>query len=387
MGNIIVALTIFLSYNVLCEKYDKRHSMNDETRNKLKLLLGTDQLVDIYVKMYGPKIDIPAIKKLKSKAVSLINHRGMGGRPDVSELPPVSAQASHAVAGNESREESEASKVGLDPVFEQKGKCPACSHPNVPIYVLRAKSQTIEESKFLIPRYFGLGKYFQENYNLIQTIVCPRCFFASPDPKDFTRSSSFSDRVQNSQLLENPKLLNRIYDEKDEREAFVEALDGDDPETLFLRPRKPSVAIGAIRLAIMRAEIESEMDFLNSHFKLGSYYLKIAEIEKSEGVDNSESIDFAAEEFEIAFTSSNCSTVDVEAKSLYLLIATNIKLRNLDKAGGFLKFFKDMVNDLEEDEDITAEKKRKALIAVGNWEKKTKTLWEYRDDEDFWKDL
>lgn len=359
--------------------------MNDETRNKLKLLLGTDQLVDIYVKMYGPKIDIPAIKKLKSKAVSLINHRGMQGRPEVSDLPPIEEPV--AIKKEKNPIEGDGTKVGLDPIFEQKGECPACSHPNVPIYAMRAKSQTIEESKFLVPRYFGLGKYFQENYNLIQTIVCPRCFFASPDPKDFTRSSSFSDKVQKSRLLENPKLLNRIYDERDEREAFIEALGGGDPETLFLRPRKPNIAIGAIRLSIMRAEIESELDFPNSHFKIGSYYLKIAEIEKSEAIDNRESIDFAAEEFEVAVTTSNCSTIDIEAKALYLLIATNIKLGNLDKAGGFLKFFKDMKSDIEEDEDMNAEKRRKSQIVIDNWEKKTKLLWEYREDDEFWKDL
>ncbi|MGM0443663.1 MAG: DUF2225 domain-containing protein [Fibrobacterota bacterium] len=323
-------------------------------RKRLKLLLGDDSLVEKYVKEHGDEINITDIRNLKGQA--------------------------------ETFTETD-SGIGEDPVYTLTVTCPVCNNKNVTSYNLKAKSQKVEENLFLVPQYEGIGKYHKENFNLLKPIVCDRCYFVSPDIRDFTKKSEYTGHVTKSQLLVNPDFLSHLRDDTEERVAFVQASFPDAAEDPFKRPRSFSEAIAAMKLSIMRAEQEMDSGFPFSHYKIGNYHLQIAEIKRLAGSDNLDSIEAAADEFEEAFDGSDCPQTEVEVKSLYLLIATQICVGNKQRAGEHLKFFDEIVKELN-DEMHGAKYKakyKKLISSVEAWKGRAMNLWEYRDDAGFWK--
>ncbi|ERP31549.1 DUF2225 domain-containing protein [Chitinivibrio alkaliphilus] len=328
--------------------------MSEDITRRLRLLLGDDELVRQYTQQYGSVIDIGIIREMKD-------------------------------SGNASSEE----EVGEDPVYELTLHCPVCNNKNVTGYNLKAKSQKVEGNLFLIPRYTGVGKYRKVNFNLLKTIVCNKCFFASPDIKDFTKVNDFSNKLTKSQLTVNPDFVSHLRSSMDERIAFVAAAFPDVTGDPFLRPRSVDTAIISIKLSMLRAEQEMDSGFPYSHYKIGNYHLQIAELQRLAGRENRESIEAASEEFMDAFDNSDCPQTEIEVKTLYLLIATLIKQGNAKRAGEYLRFFDEIIKELNDqmyDSKYKA-KYKKMIGSVDGWKSRTMNLWEYRDDPEFWKDV
>ncbi len=330
-------------------------NISSEVASRLKMLLKEDELVYKYVEEHGETINISAIKKVKQEYEALQN---------LGKADPVPTN-------------------GDDPIYEQVQECPVCGNQVIG-YLMKGKSQLIEEDIFLIPHYNRVGNYFAVDYNFIQTTVCPRCFFASPDPKDFSIFNKFSGSTTKSQLSPNTFLISKMRKSQESREAILMGVA--EQERSFKRPRSPQAAITAIKLSINRAEHERDSEMPNSYYKIGSYYLKIASIEEEAGINNHNSLELAADNFEKVITLSNSPKIEIEVTALYLLVASRLKLRKNDEAGAFIKFFKKSKDEVEKllAQDPELKENIRLQKVVDQWEKKAQTLWEYRDDEEYW---
>lgn len=328
---------------------------NEALIKRLKMLLKEDVLVDIYIAKYGENINIAHIKELNEN--------------------PEKFKVEYAKKGF---------GIGDDPIYESILICPVCKERNVVSYNLHAKSQFITENHFLVPHYAGIGKYRKEDFNKLSTTVCHNCLFASPDPKDFNKYIEYTDRFQESQLKIHTKLLFHLEDTTSERYSYLRDHDIYNPQ--FLRPRTTETAIMSIHLSIKRAELEQEHELRNTKFKIGSYYLKIAQLQKDEDLDNTESLQIAADLMESAVINSDCDTFDLEMQALYLVIALNIKLHNKEKISGYMKILKDIEIEVNEElkHNPSNTKCKQKYSTLDQWEKRAKTALEYRDDPTYW---
>lgn len=334
---------------------------------RLTMLLKEEGLVKEYIDQYGEEINIAHIKAIKEKQeqLSLVAElEGLNVQPLDDTVEPIG--------------------IGEDPVYENTLICPVCKYNSVTSYNLRAKSQFVEESHFLVPLYSGIGKFRKENFTKLQTTVCPACLFASPDPKDFSKYIAYTDKTVNSQLLVHRKLLFHLDDTTADRFAFM-AQNGV-PKPDFSRPRSLQIAILTIRLSIQRAELEREHDLPNTFFKIGSYHLRIAQLLKENGKDNLEELQTAVSYFEKAVLESDCNVFEIEMEALYLCIAINIKLGNKEKVAAFFKLIKDVEMEVTEElkENAALLKYKKKFSTMEKWEKRAKTAIEYRDDKSYW---
>jgi uncharacterized protein (DUF2225 family) len=338
--------------------------MSEDVKKRLRILLGDSQLVQEYEKKYGHTINISNIRELRQNQQKTAN---VGSGINASDDAP----------------------IGEDPVYELLLICPVCNNKEVKSYNLKAKSQKIVENKFLVPRYSGVKKFRKVNYNLLRTTVCDKCFFASPDVKDFTKVNEFTGKHTKSQLSVNHDFISRLRKSIDERTAFVTAAFPGENTAPFERPRSFDEGIMSLKLSLMRGEQERDAGFPYSHYKMGSYHLQIAELQRLAGRDNRDSIESANNEFQEAFDYSDCPDPEIEIKTLYLLVGTFIKLGQAKKAGGYLKFFDESIKELNDAMGGSKNKARykKQISSVDSWKSRTMNLWEYRDDKEFWKDI
>jgi hypothetical protein len=264
-------------------------------------------------------------------------------------------------------------------------QCPACYRRDIAGYHLRAKSQIITETIFLVPQYSGLGQYFSQDFNLLQTTVCPECLFASPDPKDWTRQNQFTKSIIESQLSMSTKLMTEIRNQEFERKTKYPKVKED--LNYFIRPRTVDKARESIELSIMRAMLELKHQIPAANFKLGSYYLKLADIAKKQNKDSNPAFETAGKYFRAAVEKSDCPNDFLEMESIYQVVALNLFFQKKEVAAEFVKIAKNVLlqkeNDVKENPKSGDMKLR--LTEVDKWERRIGVLWEYRDDPDFWK--
>lgn len=320
-----------------------------EVKRRLLLLLNDQNLVDDYIRQYGATIDIKHIKAIKEKR-----------EPDIS--------SKNNDDGNEQ-----------DPVYEIKVKCPVCLYSKISCNELRAKSQQILPNKFLIPTYNGACGFRTVDYNMIAVTVCPKCLFASPDKKDFSRSGLHDQAEIKSQIANG--ILMVLKEKVGERKALLGSVT--DYINYFNRPRSAEAAIDSYKLAMARAKAEAWYEQPYSLYKLGAYTLKIAKILKDSGRDNIEQLKEALEYFEDAFRTSNCPLEDLEMQVIYTIVALNIKLLDFKKANSFLTVFANLLNDR-----IAEMKENPKLntVTIEKWADRAKFLWEDRENPDLFKD-
>ena len=325
--------------------------------NKLQSLLGSEHLVEAYLNKFGEIVNESYIEQIKNAAA----------------------------AKKDAAPQANAPSSGDDPVYEMLVQCPACNREDIVSYNLRSKSQVIKETLFLVPQYSQMQKYFAVDFNLLQTTVCPDCLLASPDPRDWSQKSKFTGKITESQLNEHTRLLAEIRNQEQARKTKIPDAKGN--PTYFARPRSLEKAIESIELSIMRAEAESKYAVTATDFKLGSYYLKIADIQKKQKKDNTETLKKAEQYFSAAAVKSDIPSATLEMMSIYQVVALNLFLGNKTKAAEFLKITKDALREREQrvKEESTSENKAE-LTEVQKWEKRISNLWEYRDDADYWKD-
>ena len=318
-----------------------------EVKRRLLALINDPNLVNEYIRMYGPSIDIKSIKSIKEKKLKSIRDAEAGG--------------------------------GEDPVFEILVTCPVCNQKEIPCYELKSKSQQIILNKFLVPAYKGASGHRSIDYTLIYTTVCPRCLFASPDKNDFTRDNKSGPGEIKSQLGSN--VLMTLQEKIGERKALMKYVT--DYRQYFTRPRSDEAAITALRLAMLRANVEAWHELPYSFYKLGSYALRIAKIIKDRGGDNRETLREALGFFEEAFRTSNCPSEEIEMQVIYVIVALYLKLADQKSANSYIGVFTNLKNNRQAEM-----KDNPALntITIERWTAKAKYLWEDRDEPDLFKD-
>ena len=318
-----------------------------EVKRRLLALINDPNLVNEYIRTYGPTIDIKNIKAIKEKKSKSIRETEGG--------------------------------EGKDPIYEIFIKCPVCNQKDIICYEQRAKSQQIILNKFLVPSYKATSGYKTVDYMLINTTVCPRCLFASPDKNDFTRDNKSGPGEIKTQLTSN--VLMTLQERIGERKALCKSVS--DYVQYFRRPRTDEAAIASIRLSIMRANVEAWYELPYCYYKMGSYSLRIAKIIKDMGGDNREILREALDYFEEAFRTSNCPSEEIEMQVLYSIVALYLKLGDQKSANSYIGVFSNLKNsrkaEMKEDPKLNT-------IAIEKWEGKAKYLWEDRDEEDLFKD-
>jgi len=312
-----------------------------EVKRRLLSLLNDANLVNEYLRQYGPTLDIKHIKAIKDARAK-----------------------SNSVAAETS---------GQDPIFEIKVNCPVCGMEDIECYELRAKSQQISKNNFLVPLYEGTGDYKTVDYTLIAATVCPRCLFASPDKKDWTRDD------EKSQLPGN--VIMTLQEKIGERKAILKTVT--DVKNYFARPRSMDAALVSYQLCMARARVEAWYEQPYGLYKLGAYALRIAKIIKDTEGDNRESLREALGFLEEAFRTSNCPSEEIEMQVIYSVIALNLKLGDEKKANSFSGVFTNLHNtrvaEMKDDPKLT-------LTIIDKWTDKAKILWEDRDRPDLFKD-
>lgn len=318
-----------------------------EVKRRLQALLNDSNLVNEYLRQYGPTIDIKHIKAIKE-------NRTKSQLQKQEEYP------------------------GEDPIFTIQVKCPVCNQDNIPCHELRAKSQQISQNKFLVPIYEGTGGFKTIDYTLLAVTVCPRCLFASPDKKDFNRQGVTGHSDQKSQL--SSSILMTLQEKIGERKAVLKAVT--DYEAYFKRPRTDDAAIDSYRLSILRVKTEAWYEQPYSYYKLGAYSLRIAKIMKDIEIDNREMLSEALGFFEEAFRTSNCPSEDIEMQVIYLISVLYLKLGDQKKANSYIGVFNNLHNTR------VAEMRNNPklnCVTIAKWTDKAKYLWEDRDDPDLFK--
>lgn len=319
-----------------------------EVKKRLRVLLNNDDnLVNNYIRQYGPGVDIKNIKAIKDQSAM-----------------------SMQVAEDEE---------GEDPIYEISQTCPVCGHGNITGYELRAKSQQVLQNKFLVPTYKGAMGFRTLDFTLLAVSVCPRCLFASPDKKDFTRTGSSGQGEIKSQLTSN--VIMTLQEKIGERKAILKSVT--DYPGYFKRPRSYDAAIDSYRLSMSRAAAEMWYEQPYSIYKSGAYALRIAKIMHDAGRDNREVLREAIGFYEEAFRTSNCPAEEIEMQVIYTIVALYIKIGELKKAHSFIAVFSNLINqrkiEMKENPAVN-------LVTIERWEEKAARLWEDREMKDLFKD-
>lgn len=317
-----------------------------EVKRRLLTLLNDANLVNEYVRQFGPTIDIKHIKSIKER------------RSKIQSL--------------DSKEQGE------DPIYEIELTCPVCNQDKIVSYELRAKSQQITQNKFLVPVYLGAQGYKSVDYVAIAVTVCPRCLFASPDKKDFVRHATASSLDTKSQLPSS--IIMTLQEKIGERKALLKSVS--DYATYFSRPRFDEAAIDSYRLAIARAKIEAWYEQPYAYYKLGAYSLRIAKLMKQADMDNREILEEALSHHEEAFRTSNCPSEEIELQVIYIIIALYLKLGDSKKANSYIAVFTNLKNARLEEMRTNP---KLNTVAIDKWTEKAKFIWDDRDDPDLFR--
>ncbi len=314
-------------------------------RKKLEVLLKDELLVQKYLRVYGPKLDMNNINKIKQDQLK--------AAPD-------------GAAGDKD-----------DPTYIIKVKCPVCNQADLACYEAKAKSLTANLDKFLVPRYTGVKPFRTVNYTLMAVTVCPSCLFASPDKKDFL-TFSVQARAENKSQL-SPFVLEDLRKKVDERKALINSPDF---TAYFQHPRNTEAAINSYRLAIHRALVEASLETPLAWYKAGMYSLKIALLLRDGGKPDDPVLKDAAGYLAKSFQQSELKNPEMEYQLVYLVSALYLRLEDQAQCQNYLGVLDKMKSELtkaaKDDPGITT-------AHVDRWLDKAKELWTDRETPDLWK--
>lgn len=322
--------------------------MDDKlVRRKLEVLLKDEALVQKYLRVYGPKLDMNHISKLKQEAMQATAASGSMGDKD-------------------------------DPTYVLKVKCPICNQADIPCYELKAKSLTSALDRFQVPRYTGVKPFRTVNYALFAVTVCPACLFASPDKRDFLTFTVQSRTENKSQL--SPFVLEELRKRVDERKKLVSAADY---AAFFAHPRGPEAGIASYRLAIHRALVEASMETPLAWYKAGMYGLKIALLQRDAGKDDTEILKEAVKYLANSFRGSELKQPDLECQLVYLLSALFLRLGDQAQCQSYLGVLEKWKGELAKGGN--RDNPEMTLAHAERWLDKAKELWTDRELPDLWK--
>ena len=316
-------------------------------RRRLKIMLGTDKLVEEYIKLYSFRIDITKVKAMRSVTEKVLN---------------ISAPGETAAD---------------DPVYTVFLKCPSCYMTNLPSFELKSKSLQVLTDRFGMPHYRAQGKYRVVDYNLLSVTVCPQCLFASPDKRDFigrdpARASEIPPRLHQGELA-------AILAVADDRGNWLSAQKLDPMEDLIPRTRTPAAGMASYELAIQRAEIEFKRNVPFSAYKIAAYTLKLATIAETYEMDPQPYLVKALKGYLTCFERSNAPGFNYEGQVLYQVIALALRLNQMEIAGSYIGVL-DRSKVRVESGNVDAA----ILASFLRWYKASRDIWADRDNPDLW---
>jgi uncharacterized protein (DUF2225 family) len=314
-------------------------------RKKLEVLLKDNTLVEKYLRVFGPRLDMGNVAKLKQEQLRSTAAEGVAGDKD-------------------------------DPTFKIMLKCPICNQADITCFELKAKSLTSALDRFQVPRYTGVKPFRSVNYSLFAVTVCPSCLFASPDKRDFL-TFSVQARVENKSQL-SPFVLDELRKRIDERKKIVSA---PDYAAFFAHPRSPEAGITSYRLAIHRAQAEASLETPLAWYKAGMYGLKIALLQRDTGKDDTDILKESAKYLANSFRASELKLPDLECQLVYTLAALFLRLGDQTQCQSYLgvleKWKGEIAKGQSQNPDLTA-------AHVDRWLDKAKELWTDREQPDLW---
>lgn len=317
-------------------------------RRRLRIMLGSDALVETYIAQNGYRIDGQKVEALKAEG---------------------------AAAKQASQEESPAETASDDPVFTVFLKCPSCYLAHIPSHDLKAKSLQVLTDRFGMPHYRKTGRFKEVDFNLISVTICPQCLYASPDKRDFiardpARGGEVPARLHQGELA-------AILAAADERSNYLVSQDLDIIQHMTVRDRTPAAGIAAYQLAIMRARIEFSRNVPFSAYKMGGYSLKQATIAVSHQIDPVPYLKAALESYLACFERSNAPGFQFDSQILYLIIALGMRMGNLDVAGSYLGVL-DRTKSRVEAANIDAQTRQ----VFDRWYNAAREIWADRENPD-----
>src|SRR4051812_13794663 len=315
-------------------------------RKKLEVLLKDDALVEKYLRVFGPRLDMGNITKLKQEQIQATSAQGTPGDKD-------------------------------DPTYRIMVKCPICNQAEITCYELKAKSLTSALDKFQVPRYTGVKPFRSLNYSLFAVTVCPSCLFASPDKRDFL-TFSVQARTENKSQL-SPFVLDELRKRIDERKKIVPA---NDIAAYFSHPRSIEAGIASYRLAIHRAQAEASLETPLAWYKAGMYGLKIALLLRDTGKDDEKALKESADNLSKSFRNSELKHPELEYQLLYTLAALYLRLGDETQCQSYMGVLDKWKSELAK-AALTDPKVN--TTHVEKWLDKAKDLWTDRKDPDLWK--
>jgi len=314
-------------------------------RKKLEVLFKDEALVEKYLRVFGPRLDMNNVTKLKQEQIRAAAADGTPGDKD-------------------------------DPTFQIKVKCPVCNQADIACYELKDKSLTSALDRSQVPRYTGVKPFRSVNYSLFSVTVCPSCLFASPDKRDFL-TFSVQARAENKSQL-SPFALDELRKRVDERKKIVPVPDF---AAFFAHPRRPEAAIAGYRLAIHRALAEASLETPLAWYKAGMYEIKIALLQRDAGKDDTDILKEAAKYLANSFRASELKLPDQECQLVYLLSALFLRLGDQAQCQSYLgvleKWKGEIAKGQSQNPDLTA-------AHVDRWLDKAKELWTDREQPDLW---
>ena len=317
---------------------------SSEIKQRLSVFFnGNEDMMRRYIESYGEELSMKNIKELRQKVED---------------------------------EAAEAEEPGEDPLYTIELECPVCKNLGIEYYEMRAKSQFLYHDQFMTPMYKGINGYKTVNFAHYAMGVCPKCLFASPDKKDFCSVSLVTKQKVASKVP--PIVLGDLLEGMGERLTILEELP--DKDGLFQFPRSAISAINSYRLAIERVNVELRHRLPYSYYKLGSYWTRIALIERLAHMNDEASLEMAAESFKKAFLNSDFPNPDLEFQSVYIIFAIYMRLDLMDEGRKYMALFDTAKSDFENG----VRHEPSGLSAVKKWKDKAVSLWESREDDDLW---
>jgi uncharacterized protein (DUF2225 family) len=315
-------------------------------RKKLEVLLKEETLVDLYLRTYGPRLDMTYVAKVK-------------------------ASRQKAVADGASGDKE-------DPTYQIKVKCPICNQNDLVCHELKAKSLTTVADRFGAVRYQSVKGFRPLNYSLFAVTVCPACLFASPDKRDFV-TFSVQARAENKSQL-GPFVLDELRQKVEERKMMLAPVS--DFPAHFRHPRSVEAAVHGYRLAVHRALVEASMETPLAWYKAGMYGLRIAVLLRDAGKPDDAILKESADYLAKSYRNSELKTPEMEYQLVYTLSALFLRLGDQANCQAYLGVLDKTKADLakREKEDPTV-----TTSHVEKWLEKAKDLWTDRELPDLWK--
>tara|TARA_B110000483_G_scaffold243481_1_gene333519 strand:+ start:891 stop:1850 length:960 start_codon:yes stop_codon:yes gene_type:complete len=308
-------------------------------RRLMMFLDNNEELVKMYLDRFGVELSMPNIKAIREMTA-----------PDQEKAEP-----------------------GEDPLYTIKVQCPVCKNRDIQAWELRSKSQVTVLDPFMMPIYSSAGDYRKVNYPHYAVTVCPKCYFASPDKKDFNVWSRTRNEFQKSNM--SPSIIVELIHNMGVRQSLAEEFDT--TANPLLKVRNYSGAINSYRLAIKRVETEITFGVNSATYKKANYWLKIALIQRLNNLNFDESLNLARETLQTTYLKTDFPNAEHEYQGTYVLSALELYFKN---------------NKLCREYQSSLDRIKSELNAVNSpnlnsclkWINKCKRLWDDRNREDLW---